>query len=337
MLQFEYPWLFLLLLAPPVIWWLSPAYKEQRDAVQVPYLQRLAGLTRQRPSEAAVVLERSRMTVVLLPVWWALIVAALARPVWLGDPIEKDEPTRDLMLLVDLSGSMDTRDFTDPQGHRISRLDAAKGVLGEFIERRKSDRLGLIVFGSEPYLQAPFTRDHRVVHQLLSETRTGLAGVQTAIGDGIGLALKHFESTKARRRIAVLLTDGNDTSSKVPPKRAAEIAARRGVAIYTVAVGNPAAAAEDKVDLETLQTISRETGGRSFRAEDRRQLDGIYRTLDALEPEQAKTISYRPKYPRYQWPAGVVLITLLAYHLVAAGGSRVRAALAGRTHAVDVP
>lgn len=336
MLQFEYPWLFLLLLAPPVIWWLAPAYKEQRDALQVPYLQRLASLTRQQPSKAAVVLRRPLQLFVLLPVWWALIVAALARPVWLGDPIVKDEPTRDLMLLVDLSGSMDTRDFTDPQGRLVSRLDAVKVVLGEFIDRRKSDRLGLIVFGSEPYLQAPFTRDHRVVRELLSETRTGLAGVQTAIGDGIGLSLKHFESTQARRRIAVLLTDGNDTSSKVPPKRAAEIAARRGVAIYTVAVGNPAAAAEDKVDLETLQTISRETGGRSFRAEDRRQLDGIYRTLDALEPEQAKTISYRPKYALFQWPAGTVLLTLLAYHLLAAGGSRIRAALAGRAHAEDV-
>jgi Ca-activated chloride channel family protein len=274
---------------------------------------------------------------VLLPVWWALIVVAMARPVWLGDPIEKDEPTRDLMLLVDLSGSMDTQDFADPQGRRATRLDAVKAVLGEFIERRKSDRLGLIVFGSEPYLQAPFTRDHRVVRALLSETRTGLAGVQTAIGDGIGLALKHFESSKARQRVAVLLTDGNDTSSKVPPKRASEIAGRRGVTIYTIAVGNPAAAAEDKVDLETLQTISRETGGRSFRAEDRRQLDDIYRTLDDLEPEKARTISYRPKYPLFQWPAGAVLVALLAYHLLAAGGSRVRAVLASRAHAEDVP
>jgi Ca-activated chloride channel homolog len=336
MLQFEYPWLFLLLLAPPAIWWLSPAYKEQRDALQVPYLQRLAGLTRQPPSKSAVVLGRPRQLAVLLPVWWALIVVALARPVWLGDPIEKDEPTRDMMLLVDLSGSMDTQDFTDPQGRRATRLDAVKAVLGEFVERRKSDRLGLIVFGSQPYLQAPFTRDHRVVRELLSETRTGLAGVQTAIGDGIGLALKHFESSKARRRIGVLLTDGNDTSSTVPPKKAAEIAARRGVMIYTVAVGNPDAAADDKVDLETLQTISRETGGRSFRAEDRRQLDEIYRTLDSLEPEKARTVSYRPRYPLFQWPAGTVLVTLLAYHLLAAGGSRVRSALGRRAQAEDV-
>jgi Ca-activated chloride channel family protein len=232
---------------------------------------------------------------------------------------------------------MDTRDFTDPRGRRTTRLDAVKGVLGEFIERRKSDRLGLIVFGSEPYLQAPFTRDHRVVRELLSETRTGLAGVQTAIGDGIGLALKHFESSKARRRVVVLLTDGNDTSSKVPPKRAAEIATRRSVTIYTVAVGNPDAAAEDKVDLETLQAIARETGGRSFRAEDRRQLDGIYRTLEEIEPEKARTTSYRPKFPLFQWPAGAVLVTLLAYHLLAAGGSRVREVLARRANAGDVP
>ena len=189
MLQFEHPWLFLLLLLQPLVWWLSPPYKEQREALQIPYLLRLANLTRQTPSKAAVVLRRHRVLVFLLPLWWVLIVVALARPVWLADPIEKTESTRDLMLLVDLSGSMETEDFKDPRGQRVSRLDAVKGVLDEFIERRKSDRLGLIVFGNEPFLQVPFTRDHDVVRTLLGQSRTKMAGVQTAIGDAIGLAL----------------------------------------------------------------------------------------------------------------------------------------------------
>jgi Ca-activated chloride channel family protein len=327
MLQFEHPWLFLLLLLQPLVWWLSPPYREQREALQIPYLQRLAGLTRQTPSKGAVVLRRHRALLFLLPVWWALIVIALARPVWLADPIEKTESTRDLMLLVDLSGSMETEDFKDPSGRRISRLDAVKGVLDEFIERRKSDRLGLIVFGNEPFLQVPFTRDHDVVRTLLGQTRTKMAGVQTAIGDAIGLTLKHFESSTSEHRVVVLLTDGNDTGSKVPPRKAAEIASQRGITIHTVAVGDPKAAGEEKMDIESLQAISIATKGSFFRADDRVQLDTIYRKLDEIEPEKIKTISYRPRYALFQWPAGTVLVTFLAYHLLMALLSRRRGAL----------
>jgi len=327
MLQFEHPWLFLLLLLQPLVWWLSPPYKEQREALQIPYLQRLANLTGQTPSKAAVVLRRHRALVFLLPLWWVLIVVALARPVWLADPIEKTEATRDLMLLVDLSGSMETEDFKDPRGQRVSRLDAVKGVLDEFIERRKSDRLGLIVFGNEPFLQVPFTRDHDVVRTLLGQTRTKMAGVQTAIGDAIGLALKHFESSTSEHRVVVLLTDGNDTGSKVPPRKAAEIASQRGIIIHTVAVGDPKAAGEEKMDIESLQAISTATKGSFFRADDRAQLATIYRKLDEIEPERIKTISYRPRYALFQWPAGAVLATLLAYHLLMALLSRRHGAL----------
>jgi len=322
MLQFEYPWLFLLLLVQPLVWWLSPAYKEQREALQIPNLQYLAELTRQTPSKGAVVLRRPRVLMFLLPLWWLLIVIGLARPVWVADPIEKTESTRDLMLLVDLSGSMETGDFKDPQGKRTSRLDAVKMVLGDFIERRKSDRLGLIVFGNEPFLQVPFTRDHEVVRTLLGETKTKMAGPQTAIGDAIGLAIKHFESSKSEHRVVVLLTDGNDTGSKVPPKKAAEIAAQRGIMIHTVAVGNPKAAGEEKMDIEALQAISSATKGSFFRADDRAQLDTIYRKLDEIEPEKIKAIAYRPRYALYQWPVGAGFITFLAYHLLMAVLSR---------------
>jgi Ca-activated chloride channel family protein len=324
MLQFDHPWLFLLLLVQPLVWWLSSPYKEQRDSLQIPYLQRLANLTRQTPSKGAVVLRRPRALVFLLPLWWVLIVTALARPIWLADPIEKTESTRDLMLLVDLSGSMETEDFKDPQGKRISRLDAVKMVLGDFIERRKSDRLGLIVFGNEPYLQVPFTRDHEVVRILLGQTKSKMAGPQTAIGDAIGLAIKHFESSKSEHRVVVLLTDGNDTGSKVPPRKAAEIASQRGITVHTVAVGDPTAAGEGKMDIEALQAISKATKGSFSRADDRAQLDTIYRKLDQIEPEKIKTISYRPRYALFQWPVGAVVVTFLAYHLLMAAFSRRR-------------
>ncbi len=324
MLQFEYPWLFLLLLLQPLVWWLSSPYKERRESLQIPYLQRLADLTRQTPSKGAVVLRRPRALMFLLPFWWVLIVFALARPVWVADPIEKTEATRDLMLLVDLSGSMETEDFQDPQGRRASRLDAVKMVLSDFVERRKSDRLGLIVFGNEPYLQVPFTRDHEVVLTLLGQTETKMTGPQTAIGDAIGLALKHFESSKSQHRVVVLLTDGNDTGSKVPPKKAAELAAQKGITIHTIAVGDPRAAGEEKMDIDALQTISNATKGSFFRADDRAQLETIYRKLDEIEPEKIKTISYRPRYPLFHWPVGAVLVTFLAYHLLMAGVTRFR-------------
>jgi Ca-activated chloride channel family protein len=334
-LQFEHPWLFLLALVQPLVWWLSPPYKEQREALQIPYLQRLVDLTRQTPSTGAVVLRRPRVLVFLLPLWWLLVVTALARPVWLADPIEKTESTRDLMLLVDLSGSMETEDFEDPYGQRISRLDAVKMVLDDFIERRKSDRLGLIVFGNEPYLQVPFTRDHEVVRTLLGQTKTKMAGPQTAIGDAIGLAIKHFESSKSEHRVAVLLTDGNDTGSKVPPKKAAEIAAQRSILIHTVAVGDPKAAGEEKMDVESLRAISNATKGSFFRADDRAQLDTIYRKLDEIEPEEIKTISYRPKYAMFQWPAGAFLVTFLAYHLLMAMLSRRHRAISHQAPAIN--
>jgi len=327
MLQFEFPWFFLLLLLPPLVWWLSPPYKEQRDSLQIPYLQRLAGLTRQTPSRAAVIPRRNRALLFLLPFWWALIVTALARPVWFADPIEKTESTRDLMLLVDLSGSMETEDFMDPKGRRISRLEAVKGVLAEFIDRRHSDRLGLIVFGSQPFLLAPFTRDHKVVRTLLAQTKPKMAGPQTAIGDAIGLALKHFESSMTEHRVVILLTDGNDTGSRVPPGKAAEIASQRGITIHTVAVGDPKAAGEEKMDIENLLAIAKATKGTFFRADDRVQLDAIYRTLDEIEPEKIKAVSYRPKLPMFQWPVGVFLVTLLSYHLPAAVFSRRRGAI----------
>ena len=316
MLQFEHPWLFLLLLVPPLVWRVSPAYREQREALQIPYLMRLADLTRQPPTQAAAVIRRHRVLLFLLPFWWALIVTALARPVWLGDPITKTESIRDLMLLVDLSGSMDTRDFKNPEGERISRLNAVKEVLGQFIERRKSDRLGLIVFGSEPFLQAPFTKDHAMVKMLLDQTMTKMAGMQTAIGDAIGLALKHFESSRAKHRVIVLLTDGNDTGSRVPPRKAAEIAFHNGITIHAIAMGDPRTAGEEKMDVETLKAIARTTRGDYFRADDLGRLDAVYRELDAIEPEKTKTLSYRPQYPLFQWPAALVLVTFMAYHFL---------------------
>jgi len=228
----------------------------------------------------------------------------------------KIESSRDLMIAVDLSGSMETRDFTDAGGNKIDRLEAVKLVLDDFIARRKGDRVGLILFGTSAYPQVPFTLDHEIWRTLLHESRTKMAGPQTMIGDAIGLALKLFEESESENRVLILLTDGNDTGSKVPPVRAAGIAAENGITIHTIGIGDPESAGEEALDTDSMKKIASETGGSFFRAMDREELSKIYEQINKLEPVEFESISYRPKFQLYHWPLGTVLLLLVGYHLL---------------------
>lgn len=316
MFEFDALWAFALLPAPLLAWWLLPPYKEQQESVRVPFFEQLAGAIGATPAKGGVLLRRNILQKLVAPVVWTLTVVALARPQYVEPPIEKIESARDLMLAVDLSGSMDTRDMFDEDGNRINRLDMVKQVLEDFIERREADRIGVIVFGTEAFLQAPFTLDHDLVLILLDQVEPRMAGPQTMLGDAIGLAIKVFEGSEAEDRVLILLTDGNDTGSRVPPRKAAEIAARNDVTIHTVAVGDPRAVGEAQMDLETLEAIAMSTGGSSFAADDREQLEGIYQQIDALTPEDIETISYRPIRPLFYWPLGIVVALVLAYHFI---------------------
>ncbi len=316
--EFGLPWLFLLLPAPVLVWWLLPAYRERRESVRVPFFEQVALASGRRAAPGAVVRRSTVAQRLLAPLVWTMVVVALAQPQWVEDPIEQIVSARDLMLAVDLSQSMDARDFTGPDGRRIDRLEAVKLVLDDFIARREGDRIGLIVFGEQAFLQVPFTLDHDTARALLDETRIGMAGPRTVIGDAIGLTVKVFEGSEAPSRVLVLLTDGNDTGSRVPPMKAAEIAAREGITIHTIAIGDADASGDDKVDLEALRAISGETGGQAFRAEDRVGLEAIYRELDVLEQADFETLSYRPKRPLFQWPLGAALLLLVGYHLLMA-------------------
>jgi Ca-activated chloride channel family protein len=151
---------------------------------------------------------------------WVCLVLALARPQWLEAPISKTLPTRDLLLAVDLSGSMETQDFTDASGQRVDRLTAVKQVLDEFLARRQGDRVGLIFFGSAAFVQAPFTEDLEACRTLLGEAQVRMAGPKTVFGDAIGLAITVFaRAAGLQERVLIVLTDGNDTDSEVPPAR----------------------------------------------------------------------------------------------------------------------
>ena len=321
MFEFEWPWTFLLLPLPLLVWWLMPAYRDQQTSVHVPFFDRLAEATGQTPQPGAVVLPRRVIQMIVAMIIWALIVVALARPLQVGDPVTHEISTRDLILVVDISGSMDEVDFRTPDGQTIKRLDGVKRVLGDFITRRRGDRVALILFGSKAYIQAPFTQDLQTARALLDQTEVGMAGQQTVIGDAIGLAIKTFENSQAKQKLVILFTDGNDTASRVPPEHAADIARQKGVVIYSVGFGDPNATGENRVDLSTLRQVASATDGQFFRAEDGAQLAAIYAEIDRLAPVKLETLTWRPRDSLYQWPLGAAVILGLALWCLLLTGS----------------
>jgi Ca-activated chloride channel family protein len=326
MLTLAYPWLLALIILPIFFHWLLPAYRQRRTGVVVPFLNRLATLTGQQPAPGAVIVRPPHLQLVCLWAIWLCTVLALARPQWLEKPVVKTLPTRDLLLAVGLSGSMETQDFTDASGQRVDRLTAVKGVLDAFLARRQGDRVGLIFFGSAAFVQAPFTEDLDACRSLLDEAQVGMAGQKTAFGDAIGLAITVFEHDPgSRERVLIALTDGNDTGSQVPPPRAAEIARDKQITIHTIAVGDPAAAGKEKLDEETLNAVATTTGGRYSHASDRTALAAIYSQLDTLRTPAIQTVSHRPRRELFFWPLGLSLLISLAYHMLWAlrsGGRR---------------
>ncbi|MEE4144133.1 MAG: VWA domain-containing protein [Halieaceae bacterium] len=313
MIELAHPWL-LVLLALPLLMRLLPPYKESRDSIRVPFFDKLVELSEQRPETGATVLRRDRSQQFLVNFMWLCLVLAAAKPEWIAPPIEQQKSGRDLMIAVDLSGSMQTTDFTLPDGSSVDRLEAVKYVLAQLGDQRASDRLGLIVFGNAPYLQSPFTDDHKVWGQLLAETEIGMAGQSTAFGDAIGLAIKLFRESDSDNRVLIILTDGNDTGSMVPPVDAAKVAASQDIRIYTIAIGDPASVGEEALDIDTLQRVSEITGGRYFQALDREQLAQAYLAIGELEPELYETISFRPRQSLHWVPISLALSLYLIYH-----------------------
>ncbi len=327
MIHFAWPWAFILLPLPYLVYrFAPPALAAREAALWVPQLSRF-GVARHEQSQAA----RSRFATLLTVFCWVLLVTACARPQWLGEPVDFPVSGRDLLLAVDLSGSMDTADF-EIGGKAVRRIDALQVIADQFIQRRRGDRVGLILFADQPYVQAPLTFDLATVRRLLQEAAIGMAGKQTAIGDAIGLALKRATADDAKDRVLILMTDGANTAGQLTPLKAAELAAGQGLKIYTIGIGademqvrsfffsrtiNPSA----DLDEQALTAIAEETGGRYFRARNTRELEEIYRLLDDLEPAEREQDRYRPVSDLFYWPLGLalggVLLLVLADSLAA--------------------
>ncbi len=311
-LQFEWFWAFGLLPLPLIVRFLAPGgAKLTESALRTSFAEDLHG-EGESWSPA-----RNISWLILATLVWVLLVISAARPQLLGDPRPLPVAGRDLMMAVDVSGSMRLRDFR-MNGRQVTRLAATKRVAGDFIERRTGDRMGLILFGRRAYLQTPLTFDRRTVAQLLNESFVGMAGSETAIGDAIGLAIKRLRENNVEKKTLILLTDGANTAGAVDPLKAAQLAEVEGLTIYTVGIGadprtfsgifGGGGARTSSLDEKTLETIATTTGGRYFRARDARELAAIYALLDELEPVEHDTAGFRPTRSLFQYPLGLALV-----------------------------
>jgi Ca-activated chloride channel family protein len=315
MIHFEWPWMFALSLLPLVPrYLLRPAPAVEEAALRVPAVSPFA-----LGGDSRFAAARGRRWL-LWPALaaWLLLVSAAARPVWLGPPIDLPVSGRDLLLAVDLSGSMSTQDFT-LHGQQVDRLTAVKAIAGDFIRRRVGDRLGLILFGLHAYVQSPLTFDRKTVNTLLQEAVIGLAGKQTAIGDAIGLAVKELQRHPKGNKVLILLTDGANDAGEVDPIAAAKLAAKEGLTIYTIGIGadsvmvpslfgmqqvNPS----QDLDEGALRAIAKATGGRYFRARDTQELNKIYGVIDKLQPVDQEKQTFRPQRSLFFWPLALALV-----------------------------
>lgn len=313
---FTLAWPWLLALAP-LPWLLRRLMREapagQLQALRVPWYAAVAG--RQAASL------RQPLLAALAVLAWLLLLGAAARPQWVGEVQSLPITGRDLLLAVDISGSMDTQDMV-LENRTVNRLAVVKQVAGDFVARRRGDRVGLVLFGSRAYLQTPLTFDTETTATLLEESEIGLAGRETAIGDAIGLAVKRLRDDAAAKRVLVLLTDGANTSGEVQPMQAAEFAAREGLTIYTVGVGADELMVQDffgsrvvnpsaDLDEDTMRAIADRTGGAYFRARDTQGLVDIYRQLDELEPVESDAETIRPVDELFHWPLGAAWVLVL--------------------------
>ena len=319
MISFAWPWLLLLLPLPLLVYWL-PQKRNNRTSAALVIPQLLSNISVNTTTQTS-----KKSPLIILALCWLLTVLALSQPEWLGDAIDIPTEGREMMIAVDLSGSMQIEDMS-LNGSAVNRLDMLKVVLGDFIERRVGDRLGLILFADDAYMQTPMTFDRKTVKQMLDESVLGLVGRKTAIGDAIALAVKRFDAKEESNKILLLLTDGQNTAGKITPEQALELAVARDITIYTIGIGaevmlqkslfgtrrvNPSS----ELDERTLTKLAQQTGGKYFRAKDTQGMQLIYSLLDQLEPVEQDQQQMRPLTALFYWPLSLAFLLGTIYLL----------------------
>ncbi len=333
-LELQWPWVFALLPLPLLLRFFSRSSSSQQDnsttsgALRVPFFDELRSL-----SGGGNATQQQRGSLIVMSLLWLSLLLAASRPLWLGEPVPLHTSGRDLMLGVDISGSMGQEDMVI-QGEGLPRLTVVKAVVNAFVQQRKGDKLGLILFGSRAYIQSPLSFDTETLNILMSEAQVGFAGKATAIGDAIGFAIKRLRQRPENARVLILLTDGADTASTLPPLQAAEMAARENIKIYTIGMGatemevpglfgsrlgarkiNPSA----DLDEDTLRSIAQQTGGEYYRARDPEELQSAYRAIAALEPIEQEQEMLRPQRSLLHWPLAAAVLFSLIFALQRSG------------------
>ncbi|MEI6897061.1 MAG: VWA domain-containing protein [Psychromonas sp.] len=317
MFEFTYLWMFLLLPLPLLARYFLDQQKRSYTQVWIPLAQ---GVSTQQSE-----IQKNALSTFIPWIVWLLLLCALAKPIWFAEPIRLQQESRDMIVALDLSGSMQEVDM-QLNGKTVDRLTLVKDLLNQFIASRHGDRLGLILFADHAYLQTPLTFDLKTIKQMVDEAVLGLVGKQTAIGESIGLAIKRFVENKNEQRVLILLTDGANTAGIIDPIKAAQQAAKNDITIYTIGIGadymlrrnffgtqrvNPSA----ELDEKTLTTIATTTGGQYFRARDQAELQNIYQQLNALEPIESDFLEFRPEKNLFYWPLSCAIMILFIFAL----------------------
>lgn len=254
-----------------------------------------------------------RRSLLLVGLIWACLCLALARPERVELVPDRSASGRDILIALDMSGSMATPDFA-LDGETVTRLAAVKRVANGFIAARTGDRIGLVIFADRAYVAAPLTHDLRAVARALDEAEIGLTGRSTAISEGLGLALKRSLAETSQAKVIVLLSDGRDTSARLDAVQVGRLAAESGVRIHTVALGpedlETRPAASDAVDVATLRAIAQASGGQTFRVRSMADLQAMAAELDRLEPNPSDRPPVEVPRPLWVWPAGMALALL---------------------------
>lgn len=317
MFELANPWVLLLLPLPLFYWYLMPRAKiKLPTALKVPFFTAMLGIAEQEKRSIG-----SQTSLIIPAFIWLLLVGALSGPRWIGEPQPIEREGYNIMLALDLSGSMEIPDMA-LHGRPVSRLSVVKSAAEQFVRDRSGDKIGLILFGSQAYLQTPLTYDRHTVLMRLEDATVGLAGKTTSIGDAVGLAVKRLSAVPQKGRVIILLTDGANNSGVLEPLKAAELAKDEGIKIYTIGLGSepdPSAStngfimqnAAADLDEETLEKIAEMTGGRYFRAADTEALNSIYKTINQLETVSQEQASVRPQKDYYPWFVGLALFLCL--------------------------
>ena len=313
--EFDQTWIFYLAPLPLLFLFFKGELLNKSQAIFFPLKQEQQAISAGSASNG----QMKWLNIILLLAAWFFLLASLARPIHLGEVIEVNQTGRDVFIAVDLSGSMREEDML-LNNKKVDRLTLVKHVLDEFIEQRGGDRLGLILFGTQAFIQAPLTFDLATLKTLLHESQIGFAGNKTAIGDAIGLGIKRLNEYGNDDKVLILLTDGQNTAGSVDPLQASKVAAQEGVTIYTIAIGsdqpqsrrgifslgsyNPSA----DLDVKTLTAIAKNTGGEFYRATSQADLQSVYQAIDAREEIDQDAQIFRPKQDWFYYPLGIFIL-----------------------------